>query len=79
MRLRQSDDNGVEINFDLGFAEGVADFERRMITSALERNQYNVNRSAEMLKMTRHSLRYRMQQLGISNSGGTSGDDGDSE
>ena len=57
----------------------MADFERRMITTALEHNQYNVNRSAEMLKMTRHSLRYRMQQLGLSNSGGTSGDDGDSE
>ena len=79
MRLRQSDDNGMEINLDLGFAESVADFERRMITTALERNQYNVNRSAEMLKMTRHSLRYRMQQLGLSNSGGTSGDDGDRE
>ena len=79
MRLRESDDNGVEINFDLGFAEAVADFERRMITAALERNQYTVNRSAEMLKMTRHSLRYRMQQLGLSNSGGTSGDNGDSE
>ena len=79
MRLRESDDNGVEINFDLGFAEAVADFERRMITTALVRNQYTVNRSAEMLKMTRHSLRYRMQQLGLSNSGGTSGDDGDSE
>ena len=79
MRLRESDDNGIEINFDLGFAGAVADFERRMITTALERNQYTVNRSAEMLKMTRHSLRYRMQQLGLSNSGGTSGDDGDSE
>lgn len=79
MRLREDDDNGVEIKFDLGFAEAVADFERRMITTALEKNQYAVNRSAEMLKMTRHSLRYRMQQLGLSNSGETSGDDGDRE
>ena len=79
MRLRQPDDTGVEINLDLGFVEAVADFERRLINAALERNQYNVNRSAEMLQMTRHSLRYRMQQLGLSNSGGTSGDDGDTE
>ncbi|MBC8324269.1 MAG: sigma-54-dependent Fis family transcriptional regulator [Verrucomicrobia subdivision 3 bacterium] len=79
MRLRQSDDSGAEINLEAGFAEAVAEFERRMITAALERNQYNMNRSAEMLKMTRHSLRYRMQQLGLSMSGGTSGDDGDSE
>ena len=79
MRLRQSDDDGVEINLDAGFSKAVAEFECRMITTALERNQYNVNRSAEMLKMTRHSLRYRIQQLGLSNSGGTSGDHGDSE
>ena len=37
-----------------------------MIQKALEQNQFNVNRSAEQLKMTRHS-RYRMQQLGLGN------------
>ncbi|MDG2212239.1 MAG: helix-turn-helix domain-containing protein, partial [Verrucomicrobiota bacterium] len=66
-----------EINYKLGFAESVAAFERKMIQSALEKNQFNVNRSAEMLKMTRHSLRYRMQQLGLANTtkGGYDSDD----
>ena len=54
-----------DINFELGFAESVSVFERKMIQTALEKNQFNVNRSAELLKMTRHSLRYRMQQLGL--------------
>ena len=57
----------AEVDFQLGFAEAVASFERKMIQKALEQNQYNVNRSAEQLKMTRHSLRYRMQQLGLGN------------
>ena len=83
-RLRESEDGGGsigggEIDFDLGFAEAVAEFERQMIGAALEQNHYNVNRSAEQLKMTRHSLRYRMQQLGLSNPGSSSGNSSDGE
>lgn len=68
-QLRSSSDSSTEaeIDFQLGFAESVASFERKMIQKALEQNQYNVNRSAEQLKITRHSLRYRMQQLGLGN------------
>ena len=66
------------INHDLGFAEAVAFFEKKMIQSALEKKQFNVNRSAELLKMTRHSLRYRMQQLGLGNNK-QSGDKGGDE
>ena len=50
-----------------------------MIKAALEQNQYNVNRSAEQLKMTRHSLRYRMQQLGLTNLSSSGGDTPDVE
>ena len=67
-----------EINHDLGFAESVSVFEKKLIQSALEKNQFNVNRSAELLKMTRHALRYRMQQLGVGNSN-KSGDEGGDE
>ena len=67
-QLRSSSSSGgVEMDFELGFAEAVASFERKMIQKALEQNQFNINRSAEHLKMTRHSLRYRMQQLGLGN------------
>ncbi len=78
-RLSESDASQPtgEINYELGFAESVAVFERKMIQSALETNQFNVNRSAEMLKMTRHSLRYRMQQLGLANTTKGGGDSDD--
>ena len=74
-QLRSSSDSlpEAEVDFQLGFAEAVASFERKMIQKALEQNQYNVNRSAEQLKMTRHSLRYRMQQLGLVNNSKDSG------
>ena len=67
LRSSSSSSGGAEMDFELGFAEAVASFERKMIQKALEQNQFNINRSAEHLKMTRHSLRYRMQQLGLGN------------
>jgi DNA-binding NtrC family response regulator len=75
-RLRESDSGGSEdeINMELGFSEAVAEFERKMISTALKQNQNNVNLSAEQLKMTRHSLRYRMQQLGLIGTRNTGGD-----
>ena len=74
-QLRSSSDSSpeAEVDFQLGFAEAVASFERKIIQKALEQNQYNVNRSAEQLKMTRHSLRYRMQQLGLGTNSKDSG------
>ena len=59
---------------ELGFSGAVAEFERKMISTALKQNQNNVNLSAEQLKMTRHSLRYRMQQLGLIGTRNTGGD-----
>src|SRR5262245_12046675 len=43
----------------------VADAERQLISNLLEKNHFNLNRTAEMFKITRHSLRYRMQRLNI--------------
>jgi DNA-binding NtrC family response regulator len=37
--------------------------ERDLIAGALEQNDFNMARAAEQLKLTRHSLRYRMQRL----------------
>jgi transcriptional regulator with GAF, ATPase, and Fis domain len=31
----------------------------------LEKNFFSLTRAAEQLKLTRHSLRYRMQRLGM--------------
>jgi DNA-binding NtrC family response regulator len=45
--------------------ERLAAFERELITSLLEQNDFNLGRTADHLKITRHSLRYRMQRLNI--------------
>jgi len=50
--------------------EIVADFERDLINTTLENNSFNLTKSADKLKISRHALRYRMQRLNLS-----SGDD----
>jgi DNA-binding NtrC family response regulator len=37
--------------------------ERELISNALEQNGFSLTRASERLKLTRHSLRYRMQRL----------------
>ena len=39
--------------------------ERELIHGALEQNNFSLTRAAERLKLTRHSLRYRMQRLNM--------------
>jgi DNA-binding NtrC family response regulator len=43
--------------------DALARIEREIITGALTQNAFNLTRAAESLKLTRHSLRYRMQRL----------------
>ncbi len=43
----------------------VAGFERDCIMNALAEHQYSLNHTAEYLKISRHSLRYRMHRLNI--------------
>ena len=45
--------------------EVVADFERDLINSTLEQNHFNLSKTAERLRISRHALRYRMQRLNI--------------
>ena len=45
--------------------DALARIERELITSALEQSDFNLTRAAEQLKLTRHSLRYRMQRLNM--------------
>ena len=42
--------------------------ERELIAVALEQSDFNLTRAAERLKLTRHSLRYRMQRLDMQSS-----------
>ncbi len=45
--------------------EIVAQFERELLTTLLGKNHFNLNKTAEQLKISRHALRYRMQRLNI--------------
>jgi two-component system, NtrC family, response regulator AtoC len=48
---------------DESLDDALARIERELITGAMEQNNFNLTRAAESLKLTRHSLRYRMQRL----------------
>lgn len=43
----------------------VTSFERQLIADILERNGFNLGKTAEQLKISRHALRYRMQRLNL--------------
>jgi DNA-binding NtrC family response regulator len=46
--------------------EILANFERNLITGLLEQHHFNLTKTAEHLRISRHALRYRMQRLNIS-------------
>ena len=48
--------------------------ERELISGAMEQNNFNLTRAAEQLKLTRHSLRYRMQRLQMNLGDGAAGE-----
>lgn len=45
--------------------EMMAEHERELISSLLEQNHFNLAKTSEQLKISRHALRYRMQRLNI--------------
>ncbi len=45
--------------------EIMTNFERELIAGILEQNRFNLAKTAEQLKISRHALRYRMQRLDI--------------
>ena len=56
---------------DESLDDALARIERELITNALEKSNSNLTRAAEQLKLTRHSLRYRMQRLSMNATDGT--------
>ena len=59
---------------DESLDDALARIERELITSALEHQDFNLTRAAESLKLTRHSLRYRMQRLRMNLGEGEAGE-----
>jgi len=51
---------------DESLDNALARIERELISGAMEQNDFSLTRAAEQLKLTRHSLRYRMQRLNMS-------------
>src|SRR2546423_2536793 len=63
-RLRKGDVPMVTAGQSLD--EIMATFERDLIMQTLDQNRFNLTRTADQLKISRHALRYRMQRLNIS-------------
>jgi len=62
-RLRRTETTAMSGGESLD--EAMSEFERQLISSMLEQNRYNLSKTAEQLKISRHALRYRMQRLNI--------------
>jgi transcriptional regulator with PAS, ATPase and Fis domain len=62
-RLRKSEVTPVTGAHSLD--EIMADFERQLILNTLEQSRYNISKTSDQLKISRHALRYRMQRLNI--------------
>jgi DNA-binding NtrC family response regulator len=56
--------------------ESMASFEKELINTVLDSNHYNLTKTAEQLKISRHALRYRMQRLNITAEEDVTEDDG---
>jgi DNA-binding NtrC family response regulator len=62
-RLRKNEISPMAM--DQSLDDAMAEFERQLINSTLETNRFNLSKTAEQLKISRHALRYRMQRLNI--------------
>ena len=56
----------VQVAVDESLDDALARIERELISAALDQNNSSLTRAADRLKLTRHSLRYRMQRLNMS-------------
>jgi DNA-binding NtrC family response regulator len=72
LRLQKSAPMAVAPDESLDLA--LERLERELIQNVLEQNNFNLTRAAERLRLSRHSLRYRMQRLNMK----TSASDGES-
>ena len=61
-RLRKSEG---PLTAGTSLEEHLADYERQLILGLLDRQGYNLSKTAELLQISRHALRYRMQRLNI--------------
>ncbi|MGH7943003.1 MAG: sigma-54-dependent transcriptional regulator [Limisphaerales bacterium] len=65
LEARLQKNQPVQVASDESLDDALARIERELITTALEQNNSSLNRTADRLKLSRHSLRYRMQRLNM--------------
>ena len=64
-RLQKNTTTATQAAPNESLDDALARLERELITNVLEQNDFNPTRTAERLKLSRHSLRYRMQRLNM--------------
>jgi two-component system, NtrC family, response regulator len=61
----QKNNQPIQVALDESLDDALARIERELISTALDQNNSSLTRAADRLKLTRHSLRYRMQRLNM--------------
>jgi two-component system, NtrC family, response regulator len=64
----------VQAAADESLDDALARFERELINNAIAQGDSSLTRAAESLKLSRHSLRYRMQRLNMNTGDGGAGE-----
>lgn len=72
-RLKKGEESGPSVGVQ-SLDELMTQYEKDIIMRALDQQRYNLGKTADALKLSRHALRYRMQRLNI-NTDGDSDDD----
>lgn len=72
-RLKKGEESGPSVGIQ-SLDELMTQYEKDIIMRALDQQRYNLGKTADALKLSRHALRYRMQRLNI-NTDGDSDDD----
>ncbi|HEV2329414.1 MAG TPA: sigma-54 dependent transcriptional regulator [Verrucomicrobiae bacterium] len=65
VELRLQKNQPVQVAPDESLDDALARIERELISDALDQHNSSLTRAADRLKLTRHSLRYRMQRLNM--------------
>jgi transcriptional regulator with PAS, ATPase and Fis domain len=65
LEARLQKDTPVSVGADESLDAALERLERELIQNMLEQNNFSLTRVAERLKLSRHSLRYRMQRLNM--------------
>jgi two-component system NtrC family response regulator len=66
----QKNESSAAVAPDESLEAALERIERELIQGALEQNSFSLTRAAGQLKLTRHSLRYRMQRLNMKTDAG---------